>query len=406
MKGRRAAWLAWGSLTAYSVLATAGILLLAQTPPELVPAADEPAPLIADVLFAVVILLFAAVGALIAARLPRHPVGWLLCTAALLNGVAFFALGYARLGLIGEPGSVPAPEALAVIHNLAGDAQWGLFAVMLLVFPDGRLPSRRWRPLLWLMVTLMVAELLDSLLQPGALEGFAMIENPIGVTQADFLSRVDFDLVGTASLIAVLASLLLRYRRGTPEERQQLKAFLLAVAVVVVAILAGGLVDAVIPLSRLAVDLIGFVIVSMFGGLAVALGAAVLKYRLYDIDLVINRALVYGVLTAILAAAYLGSVVLLQLTLSPLTERSDLAIAGSTLAVAALVGPARRRIQAVVDRRFYRRRYDAGRTLEAFGTQLRDEVDLDALGGQLRAVASQTMQPAHVSLWLRAPGSP
>jgi hypothetical protein len=394
-------WLAWGSLAAYVVLAAAGMLLLAQTPPELVPASDEPAPLAGDVLFAVVILLFAAVGALIAARRPRHPIGWLLCAGGVLNGLSFLALGYARLGLIGDPGSVPAPEALAVVHNLANDAQWGLFVVMLLLFPNGRLPSRRWRPLLWLMIALMVAELLDSALQPGALEGFALVENPLGVAGAGFLGQVDFDLIGMFGLFAVLASLLVRHRSGTAEERQQLKAFLFALGVVMAMILVADLVDALIPLSRLAIDLIGFVIVAMFGGVAVALGVAILRYRLYDIDLVINRALVYGVLTTTLAAAYLGSVLLLQLALSPLTERSDLAIAGSTLAVAALFGPARRRIQAVVDRRFYRRRYDAARTLESFGAQLRDEVDLDALGGELRAVASRTMQPASISLWLR-----
>ena len=401
MTSSRFAWLAWGSLAAYVVLATAGLLLLAQTPPELVPAADEPAPLVGDVLFAVVVLLFAAVGALIAARLPRHPVGWLLCAGGVLNGVAFLTLGYARVGLISSPGAVPAPEALAVIHNLAGDAQWGLFVVMLLLFPDGRLPSRHWRPVLWLMLALLIAELFDSALQPGALEGFAVIQNPLGIAQLSILGGVDFDFVGQIGLIAVLVSLLVRYRRGSAEERQQLKAFLLAVAVVFMAILVGGAIDALVPLSPPASDVFGFVVISLFGGVALALGAAILKYRLYDIDLVINRALVYGVLTAVLAGAYLGGILLLQLALSPLTERSDLAIAGSTLAVAALFQPTRRRVQAAVDSRFYRRRYDAARTLEGFGARLRNEVELDSLSADLRAVVADTMQPAHVSLWLR-----
>ncbi|MBA3748824.1 MAG: hypothetical protein H0W96_15230, partial [Solirubrobacterales bacterium] len=222
------------------------------------------------------------------------------------------------------------------------------------------------------------------------------LENPVAVDGA---------LVGALTGVSVLlmyvgifgsvASVVVRYRRAGRVQRQQIKW--LATAGAILAVVAP--LDAVLddPLGRAAFAATTISVLM----LPVAVGIAILRHRLYDIDVVINRTLVYGALTASLVAAYLGSVLLLQLALNPLTASSNLAIAGSTLAVAALFQPARRRIQAIVDRRFFRRKYDAARTLERFGAQLRDEVDLDALGEDLRAVVAETMQPAHVSLWLR-----
>ena len=199
--------------------------------------------------------------------------------------------------------------------------------------------------------------------------------------------------------------MLVRFRRSRGEERLQLKWFVLTIVLVLTFVAAAGIAAEVAPAASGAnpVEEVCFYLALLgVAALPVASAAAILKYRLYDIDLVINRALVYGALTASLAGAYLGSVLLLQLALSPLTDESDLAVAGSTLAVAALFRPARGRIQALVDRRFYRRRYDAARTLESFGGRLRDEVDLDALGADLRAAVAETVQPAHISLWLRS----
>ncbi|MEJ7657323.1 MAG: hypothetical protein WKF33_09880 [Thermoleophilaceae bacterium] len=206
-------------------------------------------------------------------------------------------------------------------------------------------------------------------------------------------------VLGMAGLALGAASMLIRLRRASGVERQQLKLVLAVAAVVGAAAALTMLSWFVWPDGRLQTRMA--VIGLSFAGFPVAAGVAIRRYRLYEIDVVINRTLVYSALTATLVGAYLTCVLVLQIALSPLTAQSDLAIAGSTLAVAALFGPARRRIQALVDRRFFRRRYDAARTLEQFGARLRDEVELDALGDHLRGVVRETVQPAHASLWLR-----
>ena len=394
-------WLAWGSLAAYAVLATAGLVLLGMTPTDLVPAADEPAPLLGEVLLALALLVAAAVGARVAARRPEHPVGWLLCGIGLFNGIYFFALGWARLALIGDPGSLPAGELMAWISNQANDLQWPLFIFTVLLFPDGRLPSRRWAVFVWLIVIVNGVELIDSAIQPGTLESFSGTTNPLGVEGAGFLADADIDFLGNFTLLVALAGLFVKRRRASAEQRQQLKGFIFALSLVAVSIAGLGLVAAIFGVSDTFDFVAGIVITLLVANFAVTLGVTVLRYRLYDIDVVINRAVVYGALTATLAAAYLAGVLLLQLALGPLTEDNDLAIAGSTLAAAALVRPARARIQSLVDRRFYRRRYDAVHTVESFGSRMRDEVELDAINTALGSVVRETMQPAHVSVWLR-----
>jgi hypothetical protein len=285
---------------------------------------------------------------------------------------------------------------------LYGEVSWIPFIVMpttflLLLFPDGRLLSRRWRPVAWCGAVGIAGSFVAGGLHPGPIPDFPQVMNPIGVDSplVDLLEGLSL-LAVVIGVVGSSASLVVRFRRSRGEERQQMKWLALA----------GAVAAGTLPLAIVTYDVIGetaanAAIMTSVLGLPAATGIAILRYRLYDIDVVINRTLVYGALTATLALAYLGGVLLLELALRPLTESSNLAIAGSTLAVAALFRPARGRIQAAVDRRFYRRKYDATRTLELLGTRLRDEVDLDALGSALRAVVADTMQPAYVSLWLR-----
>jgi hypothetical protein len=350
-------------------------------------------------------LAFGTVGALVAARVPANPIGRVFCLMGLTLGIGDLAYQYADYALF-VSSWLPGGEVAAWLQNLGLPPSFGLLAIALLLFPDGRLPSRRWRPALWLAlagITLIVG---GYALRPGPLDDpFQSVSNPLGVPGAfdltDAASGIGWMFMG-ASVAFAAAALVVRLRRSTGYERRQLKWIALAASVTGVAVVADVLsfFASVEGVEQLRILLLGV----GFSAFPVAAGMAILRYRLYDIDVVINRTLVYGALTATLAAVYIGSVLLLQLLLSGLTRDSGLAVAASTLAVAALFRPARARIQELVDRRFYRRKYDAARTLERFGARLRDELDLDALGSELRAVVADTMQPASVSLWLRGAG--
>jgi hypothetical protein len=356
---------------------------------------------ITDAALAPALTVFAAVGALLAARRPRNPIGWLLLAVAVT-----IALGTVVHGLYDDTGSPP--RDLGTRTLLWAD-DW-LFYVWVtpigvlvpLLFPDGRLPSPRWRGFMKAtLVVLALAFLSDTLGQRTLDWGTdAKVPNPYHVpgVLGDALGFVS----GIGAVVFILAcagalvSLGLRLRRSTGAERLQFKWFALAMALLIVGLVtsAAGEITTVGPVSDAGWWLF---ISSLIVGLPDSIGVAVMRYRLYDIDLVINRALVYGTLTVTLGAAYLGSVLLVGLAVG----RSGFAVAVSTLAVAALFRPLRARIQGAVDRRFYRRRYDAARTLEAFSARLRDEVDLAALSTELRGVVGETVQPAHVSLWLR-----
>jgi xanthosine utilization system XapX-like protein len=353
-------------------------------------------------------LAFGTVGALVVARVPDNPIGAVLCLLGVLLGLGDLAYQYADYALFVSP-SLPAGDTAAWLQNLGLPPSFGLLAVALLLFPDGRLPSRRWRPALGLALVGVVLIVVGYAFRPGPLDDpFETVSNPLGIAGAydltDAAGGFGWMSMGISVALAA-AALVVRLRRSIGYERQQLKWIAFAAAVTGVAVVA----DVVSFFASLEGDTISqlrIVLVGIgFSAFPLAAGMAILRYRLFDIDVVINRTLVYGALTATLAAAYLGCVLLLQLILGGITGDSSLAVAGSTLAVAALFRPARARIQGAVDRRFYRRKYDAAQTLERFGEQLRDEVDLGSLTGELRSVVTETMQPAHVSVWLRTAGA-
>ena len=344
-------------------------------------------------------LVFSAVGALIAARRPGNAIGWLFLGSGVAAGVAAVAGSYADYWVEARDG----PALLGKTAALYGDLSWIPWILvpstfLLLLFPDGRLLSRRWRPVAWCAAAAIGGGFVAGALHAGHMEDRPQLTNPYGVESPliDALQGLSWLLLVIA-IVGSVTSLILRFRRAHGEQRQQMKWLAFAGAV------AGTFVIVFTVLYEVVGEAVANAAI-MLGvlSLPLAAGMAILRYRLYDIDVLINRTIVYGALTATLAAAYLGCVLLLQLLLGGITGDSSLAVAGSTLAVAALFRPARARIQDVVDRRFYRRKYDAQRTLEAFSARLRDQVDLGTLNAELSSVVHETLQPAHVSVWLRS----
>jgi hypothetical protein len=387
-----AAWLAWSALgcSLLFILVGAGMLLV-----ERAATYDYAAFLLVGA------PVLATVGALVAARRPDHPIGWLFTGIGLVWSVQLVVGSYAVAALSDE--ALPAGAVAAWAAEELRLATLGALVLVLLLFPTGRLPSRRWRGVLWLWIIGLASLMAYEGLTPGRGEHLLGYENPFGLARLSGLLNglsVLAAAFGLAELAAVL-SLVVRLRRARGVERQQLKWFVYAaVLAVVVLVAANVLVPDLMEHGPLGTILWGAVPVS----LAVAVAVAVLRYRLYDIDRLVNRTLVYGLLTAILAVVYVGIVLALGQVFGGVGGNPPTwAVAGATLAVAALFQPARRRVQAVVDRRFDRRRYDAAKTVEAFSARLRDEVDLDTLSEELLAVVDQTMQPTRMSLWLRLP---
>ncbi|HSJ19713.1 MAG TPA: hypothetical protein VK964_03970 [Nocardioidaceae bacterium] len=365
--------------------------------------------------FFLVLLGFPVAAVLILRSQPRNRIGWLLMAIALVWALCGSAAdAYARFGVRNDPEALPGAGVAALLSTLVWVPGVGLMGTfLLLLFPNGRLPSRRWWPIAWLSGIVIASVFITLALSPDELEvgGASNLQNPLGWEQARpvllLLQTMLLPLLPVC-VVACATALVLRFRRSSGVERLQLKwlaAAAAAVAGVYLLSMTGGVLTGAMfggqqqPAWMDALDSLSFL---AFICIPAAVGVAVLKHRLYDIDVVVNRTLVYGTLTLTLAASYIGSVLLLQLLLSPLTSQSDLAVAGSTLLVAALFGPARSRIQTGVDRRFYRSRYDAARTLDEFALRLRSELDLDAIGTDLSATVEEAVHPVHVSLWLRS----
>jgi hypothetical protein len=347
----------------------------------------------------------ALVGGLIASRRPRNPVGWLIIGHALCFSLGEFSRQYTIYGLLTDPGSLPLARVMASPPYWAWYPGLVLISLLSLYFPNGRLVSRRWRPVVWLAAFGMVVLTVIAAVQPGSGETQG-IPNPLGIEGLESLRSLSgvLEVAIPASWLALgaasVASLVLRFRRSRGEEQQQIKW----VAYAAVLQISFAMADILFLESILPSVVNDVLFVLAFEGLWVAIAVAILRYRLYEIDRIINRTLVYGALTASLVLFYFGSIVLLQALFRALTgQESQLAIVASTLAIAALFNPLRRRIQAFIDRRFYRRKYDAAKTLEAFSARLRDETHLGTLSEDLVGVVRETMQPTHASLWLRPP---
>jgi hypothetical protein len=352
---------------------------------------------------------FGTVGAIIASRRPNNSVGWLCLALGLIVALQDAAWQYGSLALEISPGSLPAGPLLAMIGNILGILQSPLpYILLLLVFPNGRLLSNRWRPLAWAAIIISMLGVLTTLIYPTIHGGLnATVSNPIGIKSLQVVSDlglpIGFWALNLLLLIAVF-SIIVRWRRARDQERQQLK-WLVYIGVITVVTTIIGSAGPILPLSPYIPVLIGAVGVAGASiGIPVTIGIAMLRHRLYDIDILINRTLVYGLLTSTLALVYFGVIIALQFLLRGLiSQANDVAIVGSTLVIAAVFQPLRHRIQAVIDRRFYRRKYDAVKIVSAFSSTLRQEVDLGTLREQLIGVVQETMQPAHVSLWLRPP---
>jgi hypothetical protein len=406
MSIRSAAWIAWSLCVLCVALATASqilALLNGRTLGEIF------------FTFAILTVTFSVVGALIISHRPENPIGWIFLTVGFCYGLLSAGDEYAIFALLTNPGSLPWGAEASWLGQWIWAPGLGLILVFLpLLFPDGHPPSYRWRWVAWLGGLSIGLAVVSSAIGLWPERGPALLtgdENPSQVVNV-LVSFIALPMMLLAGVGAVI-SLLVRFRRARGDEQQQIKWFAFAAALTFVWILVieglaellsieGGVPEAILAFAWASASLV-------IPSIPIATGIAILRYRLYDIDRIINRTLVYGSLTATLVVLYFGGIVLLQRVFDVVTgvgEKSTLAVVASTLLIAALFTPLRRRIQSFIDRRFYRRKYDARKILEVFSAKLRNETDLEALNNDLVGVVRETMQPAHVSVWLRPETAP
>lgn len=347
---------------------------------------------------------FATVGLLLAAKRPRNVVGWLLLGVALSLALNILFVRYAVYGLLAHPGSLPGATVTATLGSSAWVILISSLALLFLTFPHGRLPSRRWRTAVWGVVVIDGLTWVGNTLVPGPLtRPLNAYDNPIGIGA---LRSLQTTLSAPGFLIIVIfaasaVSLVQRFRHARGDERQQYKWFTFAAALFPVAMVAVQVLDAAFGQASTA-DMVGSTLTGIVAtAMPIATAIAVLRYRLYEIDRIVSRAVVYGVLTVVLGGAYVGLVLASEALFAPVARGSSVAVALSTLVVAGLFLPVRTRVQGFVDRRFYRSKVSAEAMLARFGERLRQEADLDTLVTELDEVVRDALQPAVISVWLR-----
>ena len=401
MTRSRARWLAAGFIGLYFLLAFSGMgfQILSQT---FFLGGSFPLPV--WIAFYMIVGMWVATGGLVATRRPHHPVGWIICIGLISAAVDQAATAYAGLALSGMTTLLPGLPVALVWLNLMG-MPFGIlvFILVFLLTPHGRFRSYRWRRLGWLAVAVFLIYIFTKMVEPGPVTLMPSQTNPMGTDPSTWAILEPVMWLALITLVGVcylgaFGSMVLWARQGNREERQQVKWFLTPAALFAlgIPILVYGDQAGNWPVFQLG----GLVHVVAVCGVVVAVAVSIFKYRLYDIDILINRTLVYGLLTGSLALVYFASVALLSQVFS---NDSQLTIVLSTLTIAALFSPLRRRIQTLIDRRFYRRRYNAERTLAAFSTAVREQVDLEKLSRSLVSVVEETVQPETTSLWLRVP---